>query len=112
MSLTILVKQDHPIMDILKSMLAKGRPVNLVKASHIEDLVSLQKAVVLCAACYKSGWFDWKQKGYYSIWDYEQTPVDGHCDACKEYGTDRRLYLHESIARQSWLMKDQSRRRA
>lgn len=111
MSLTILVPQNWTIMDVLKSMLIKGRPVSQVKASYVEDLASLRKAVVLCAECYKNGWFDWKKKGYYSIWHYEQTPVDGHCDACKQDGSNRRLFLHESTAQQSWLMKDTARSR-
>lgn len=117
MSLTILVPRDFSIMEKLKSLIAPGRPVGVGAAGYIDDLATLGKTIVLCEDCFGSGpngkgWFEWSKHGYYSIWKYEQTPVDGICDKCKVDGHDRRLFIKEEFVPQCWLTKDEQRRRA
>jgi hypothetical protein len=86
-----------------------GRKKGTTGGSLVSDMVSLQKAIILCGSCQHK--FDWRYHGYYSLWRYEHQPVVGECDVCKLriMNNDGRLFLHESHRLNSWATQDEQR---
>lgn len=68
----------------------QGRAARTLAGSHISDLVSLRKAVMLCHKCQHK--FAASKAGYVTRSSIPY--AGGRCDGCKEVGMKRRLYLH------------------
>lgn len=105
---SILIPQIYTKQQVLRTMELR-RKKNVPRGTWTTDLAELRKAIVLCGLC--QGKFDWRHKGYFSVWRYEHQAVNGACDACgvQIYGGDGRLFLHEANRPQAWLTKDESR---
>lgn len=68
----------------------RGRPARTLAGSHVSDLVSLRKSVILCSTCLPK--FNARAVGYVTS---PNIPLCGaRCDGCKENGMERRLFLH------------------
>lgn len=68
----------------------QGRTARTLAGSHIADLVSLKKTILLCSAC--SPKFNSARNGY--VTNRTMPLCVAKCDGCKEPGSDRHVYLH------------------
>ena len=72
---------------------APGHKVGTTAGSYIDDIVALQKTVVLCWACQPK--FNYKKYGYYK--DRKFRCVQGTCDGCRNFNPQSAFYIHESF---------------
>ena len=94
-------------MDRLKSMEAPGRPKRQLAGTFLGDKVALKQAITLCHSCQHR--FDYKRHRYYSVWRYENTPVQSDCNDCRLI-TECRFFLHEESVPRAWLVPAEARR--
>ena len=64
-------------LDVLKAMVAPGRPRKLVPGSYLADLVALRKVILLCSGCLRN--FDGRPYGYCK----EEILCWAKCDVCR-----------------------------
>lgn len=69
-----------------------GRSARVSAGSHISDLVSLQKTILLCHKCAPK--FSSAKNGY--VTNKNIPFACARCDGCKENGMDRRVFIHHS----------------
>lgn len=84
-------------LDVLQSVEDKGRPVGAVKGSYLDDLMALQKAVILCSGCAAPLLRSAHKFGYAESVNPGLKVVRGRCDLCREFYNDCKLFLHESL---------------
>jgi hypothetical protein len=89
--LIILVKKAWGLKDILKSTEDPGRKKGKPIGSYIDDLVGLQKSIVLCEMCERK--FDFKRHHYAKP---RGVPCwQGDCDACREFSPRAAFFIYE-----------------
>jgi len=76
---------------------APGRRIGAVTGSYISDLAALRQTILLCLSC-DHKWNS--RKAHYEPkddWHELYGGVNGACDACREPGHYRKIYVHESF---------------
>ena len=82
----------------LASYEAPGRKVGRGEGGWITDLAELRQSIILCNGCnFKWKWYGARRYGYavHKKWNHLYGGVTGSCDACREFGNHRQLYVHE-----------------
>lgn len=82
-------RKQHKLQNA-KRLEHPGRPMGAVHGTWVTDIAELMQAVVLCTFCWKK--FDPKRYGYYRTREFK---IRGKCDACKQYESDAKLFVHE-----------------
>ncbi len=83
---------------------AKGRKEGLAHGSWVTDIAELQQQIILCSACDPKFRGSEQRYGYHrdTKWHKIYGGVIGKCDACKEKGHGRRMYVHQSYFGQTY----------
>ena len=68
------------------------RPAGTPHGVYVDQKVSCQNAVALCASCYHK--FDYKRHHYIPAKRWGR--MIGTCDGCREHTNDQTLFIHES----------------
>jgi hypothetical protein len=78
-------------LDRLKAALAPGRKATVSPGSHLHDLISLRKTVLMCPSC------NYKFQQIYKRYNYRKTPFDADatCDDCKQGSLSAKVYCPE-----------------
>lgn len=92
---TIYIPREYSKQEILKSSEDKGRPVGKPKGSHLDDLIALRKAVLLCRLCAPQ--LVKVARKYQYREDPKMPVVRASCDCCREHDDQARCFLHESL---------------
>lgn len=81
-----------------KQVEAAGRNVGAVIGSWVTDLMELKQQIFLCSACEPRLRGGEGKYGYHrdTRWNEQYGGIIAKCDACREGGPGRRMYVHES----------------
>lgn len=82
-----------------KRIEAAGRRSGTPHGSWVTDLAELRQTIILCWAC-DAKWKRSAKRYHYEFrkdWHEFWGGVIGRCDACKEPGHGRRIYIHQSL---------------
>jgi len=91
----IIVHKEFTKYDRLKAAEDPGRKRGQVKGSYLDDLMALQKAILLCRGCAPQ--LAIVAKKYHYFKDPKFPVVRASCDVCKEHDEQAQLYLHETL---------------
>jgi hypothetical protein len=82
----------------LSALESKGRKIGAVIGSWVTDLAELRQEILLCSACDPKFAGTEARYGYHrdTKWKKIYGGVIAKCDACREMGHGRRMYVHES----------------
>lgn len=84
-------------MEMLKSMYDPGRPKGKPIGSHLDDLVALNKAIILCRNCSTKFASTARKYKYFRSENDNLLVVRGDCDICRNFDVQSSLFLHESL---------------
>ena len=78
---------------------SRGRRVGAVTGSYITDLAAIRQTIILCSACDAKWKHDYKRHQYEPHKQFHEYygGVIGSCDACREMGMRRKIYIHQSF---------------
>jgi len=91
-------EQKRRARENAKRMEAFGRKPGAVHGSYVTDLAELRQTILLCWAC-DAKWRGSEGRYQYAFrkdWNESYGGAIGKCDACKEVGPKRRVYIHQS----------------
>ena len=90
----MLVKRKYSTNEILKSFEYAGRRKGSVAGSHIDSLVALKKAIILCWKCRKK--FNPKAVRYKKPF---RIPFvrNSRCDGCRELPMQAEIFIHKDM---------------
>ncbi len=82
----------------LRALESRGRRTGAVHGSYVTDLAELRQQIMLCSACDPKFAGSERRYGYHrdTKWKKAAGGVTAKCDACKEFGMGRQMYVHES----------------
>lgn len=83
--------------EILQSMEDPGRARGKPVGSHIDDLTTLCKAVILCKGCGPKFASTARKYRYFRSENDNLQMVQGDCDICRMFDPQSSLFLHESL---------------
>ena len=83
----------------LKRSASTGRAFGAPVGRWVTDLAELKQTIILCSMC-DAGWRRSAPRYHYEFrkdWHEYWGGVIGRCDACREPGHSRKIYIHQSL---------------
>ena len=94
MTFQILLPKKWTPRESARVLEYQGRRKGSIAGSHIDSLVALKKAIILCWKCRRK--FNAKAVGYYKPGRIPYVRAS-RCDGCRELPPQAELFIHKSM---------------